>query len=312
MTLQELHSKLVAKRIELVYMFTGEEIGIMNIYINQIAKMSGMQVHRADSFADVYNQIRKPGAFKQNFVYVIRDDKDISENEKVQTLVKAHDWKDIVIFLFTSLDKRLKFYKQYKDAIVEFNRLESANLRKYIKKELQTLSDDECKQLAEVCECDYSRILLEIDKVKQYKTVKNITESKALFELISNGTIYQPPKDAIFDWCDAMMNCSKKAFDLYNQSLLVGEATLPLLTVLYNDIKQTYQVQSCDSKDVSKSTGLTGWQIQCGKKYVGKYTDEELLSYLEFIRDMEVGIKSGTVEDAMVVPYTMIKMLGGY
>lgn len=313
MTIQELHSQLVAKKTQPVYMFTGEEIGIMNIYISQISKLSGMQIYRADSFEEVYGSIKKQSSTVcKNFVYVIRDDKDIQENEKAQKIVGEHKWKDIVIFLFTSLDKRTKFYKQYKDTLTEFNYLNEANLKPYIKRELKTLSDNECIDFAKVCECDYSRILLEVDKVRQYAKAQNISESKSLFNLLKEGTIYQPPKDAIFEWCDAIMNCSKKAFDLYNQSLLVGEATLPLITVLYNNIKQTLQVQSCTSKDISKSTGLTGWQIQCGKKYVGKYTDEELKSYLQLIRECEVGIKTGTIEESMVVPYIMFTILGGY
>ena len=172
------------------------------------------------------------------------------------------------------------------------------------------LNDTNCERLIQVCENDYSRILLEVDKINQFD---HENPNSAFEHLLKSGTIYQPPKDAIFDWCETVMSIKPKlAFDLYDQCMRVGEATLPMLTVLYNNVKQTYQVQSCNSKDIGKSTGLTGWQITCGKKFSGKYTDKELLYYMKLLREMEVGIKTGKVDEDIVIPFIMVTMLGGY
>ena len=62
---------------------------------------------------------------------------------------------------------RATFYKHYKDEIIDFEPLPDGILKKYIQKEI-ALSDKSCQKLIDICEHDYGRILLEIDKIKRY------------------------------------------------------------------------------------------------------------------------------------------------
>jgi DNA polymerase III delta subunit len=220
----------------------------------------------------------------------------------------------MLIFLLTNVDKRLKFYKHWKDVIVEFEPLPEATLKKYIKKEI-ALSDKNCEKLIEVCASDYSRILLEIDKIKAFQAYCNQQtkiyprEDDCFNELLKQGVIYQPPKDAIFDYVDAVLKHEvNKAFDLLEQCYAVGESTIVLLSVLYTNIKQVLQVQSCKSNDISKSTGLTGWQIKCAKEKMGHYSIGDLVYMLKLVRDTEMRIKTGEIEEQMAVPYVMVNI----
>lgn len=132
---------------------------------------------------------------------------------------------------------------------------------------------------------------------------------KAFEILVKDGTIYKPPYDAIFDFVDAVLkNKVNLAFDLLQQAYAVGENTMTLITVLYTNIKQLLQVQSCQSKDISKSTGLDGWQIKNAKSRCGYYTNDDLLYFLSVLRKCEKGIKIGTMEEQHAMEYILINI----
>ena len=133
---------------------------------------------------------------------------------------------------------------------------------------------------------------------------------KAFETLIADGTIHVPAKDAIFDFIDAILdNEYDKIFDLYNQCLAVGEATMVMLSVLYNNARAVLQVQTCNSKEISKSTGLTGWQIMNAKKHLHKWKNDELMHLLEIVQKCESGIKTGKIADDVAMEYVLVNIL---
>jgi len=139
---------------------------------------------------------------------------------------------------------------------------------------------------------------------------KRLDYDKAFEILLKDGTIYQPPRDAIFDFVEAVLAGKvNKSFDLYDQCVAIGEAVMVMLTVLYNNAKAVLQVQTCGSKDISKSTGLTGWQIKNAKPLCGIYTDDELITLLQKIQSCEIGIKTGRVDEEFVMEYILTTTL---
>ena len=310
MEISQVKSDIKQNTLKPIYIFIGEELEVMNIYLKQMSTKGNKQLFRTDTFRQVYKTCKSPKMMSEPKLYVVRDDNEVLTNEKIHKLLTDTEWvkNNVLVLVFTTIDKRSKFYKSYKDTIVEFNPLESPILKKYIQKQI-SLSDKNCDKLIEVCESNYGRILLEIDKIKRFDHEMTIGKDNAFEHLLYDGTIYQPPKDAIFDFVDAVLNRSSKCFDLYEQCLAVGEASMVMLSVLYNNAKQTLQVQSCQSKDIGKTTGLTGWQIQCAKKYVGRYKTSELIHIMKLIRNMEIGIKTGKVEEKFAVPYILVNIL---
>lgn len=300
------------KEIPQFLIFTGPEWVVQKIYIDKIAEVVGLEKKYVDSISDVYGTLRSRNMFSKNSLYVIRDDKEITGNEKVQEQLK-HDLlkNNYLILLLTTVDKRTKFYKTYKDTICEFETLKPAILKKYIQKDIG-LSDSNCDKLMEICEYDYGRCLLEIDKIKNHaKATKAEDMPNNVFELLLfDGTIYQPPKDAIFDFVDAILDRKVSCFGLYEQCKAVGEATMVMLTVLYNNAKAVLQVQSCaDTKDVAKTTGLTPWQVKNASKHIGKYKTGELVKMLRLIRECERGIKIGRYEEQFVMDFILAEVL---
>lgn len=289
--------------------FTGPEWVVQKTFIDKISEVTGLDKKYVDSITDIYGTLRSRQIFVKNSLYVVRDDKEITHNEKIQEQL-SHGMlnNNRLILLLTAVDKRTKFYKMYKDTIIEFSALKPAILKKYIQAEI-SLSGKNVDKLMEVCEYDYGRCLLEIDKIKRFDHEMTIGKDNAFEHLLYEGIIYQPPKDAIFDFVDSVLDRDVSCFDLYEQCKAVGEATMVMISVLYNNAKALLQVQSCSNSDISKSTGLTPWQVNNARKHLNKYKIGELVSMLRLIRECEKGIKIGQYEEQYVIDYILAKVL---
>lgn len=311
MDAKTIKNQIAKNTLQPLYIFLGEEWKVQQIYIDQIVKVSGKAKRYIDSISDIFSKLRSVSFLQTGYVYVVRDDKDILTEEKLQDNLLSVLGDNILILLLTTVDKRTKFYKRYKDTICEFERMKPQILAKYIDKEIE-LSEDNIERLMEVCDYDYGRCLLEIDKIKQYRKpyANDIFYNDAFMLLLKDGTIYQPPQDAIFDFVDAVLKRKiKLCFNLLYQSYAVGEAVLVLLSVLYNNAKQVLQVQTCTSENIAKSTGLTAWQIKCAQDKRGYYSNEELEYMLRLIHKCETGIKSGKMEEQIAVEYILVHIM---
>lgn len=307
MNITDVKKQIKEKSLSSFYIFTGEEIEVQRIYINKIAEVSNMSVVRANSISDIWNIMTRPTLIDEKHVYVVRDDKDFNSNATLQKQLQEDVLNgNILIILLTNVDKRTLLYKTFKDTIITFEYLSTDILIKHVQSNI-ALNKSNSKRLIELCANDYSRILLEIDKITRYDT-KNV--DKAFEELVEQGTIYTPPKDAIFDFVDAVLRRQvSRAYNLLEQCYAVGESNMALLSVLYSNAKQMLQVQSCESRDIVKSTGLTAWQVKCAKERIGKYRIGELVYMLKLIQKIQKGIVTGQIDEYMSVEYLLVNVL---
>lgn len=137
-----------------------------------------------------------------------------------------------------------------------------------------------------------------------------MTYDEAFEILVKDGTIYEPPYDAIFDLVDAILDRDiNRTFNLLQQSYEVGEATMVMLSVLYTNAKALLQVQIYKGNEITKATGLTGWQIKNVKHLVGKYSENELIYIVQLIQKIESGIKTGKMEDEFAMQYLLTHIM---
>ena len=268
----------------------------MQIYINQTAKVTQKSVKYADSFADIYAKLQSKSLFRENYLYVVQDDTDIVKNEKLYSQINDIVKNDMLIFKFSS---------EFKDCTVEFKPLSEDLLSKYIKKEIN-LSMGNIRELISICDSNYGRILLEIDKIKRYDEDVNY----AFNHLADTGIIHSDVDSVVFDFVDSVL--SRKpvtSFGLKDICERAGDNVLGMLTLLYNNARNVLQVQTCDSNDIAKTTGLTAWQIKNAKKYVNRYTDDELIDLLFDIQKCQKGIVTGTIEEKYVLDYILVRLL---
>lgn len=297
------------KHTDNFYIFTGPEIEVMHIYINKIAEVNSKKVEYKDTLAEIFKTLQNTSFLKTSYCYIIRDDPDFLKNEKLWETIKDSLGNNIVIFIVSKIDKRGKFYKRFKSDIVTFDYMKPEVLDKYAAKEIDLGYNDRMK-LIDICQCDYSRILLEIDKIKQFMDAnQDMTAKQAFQTLLRQGTIYCPAGDVVFEFVDAVLKRNIQVYSLLDECKRSGEATLTMLTLLFNNFKQVLQVQACTSSDIAKSTGLTTWQIKCAEEKRGNYSIGDLVNAMKVIRNAEVGIKSGKIPEDIAIDYVLVNIL---
>lgn len=321
MELHELQQQIIDKNLNHLYIWTGEEQGIMDVYLEKISEVIGCAPIRLDSVQEAYAKMIQRRISGGCRLFVVRDDKDYLKQEKAWATINGIHMitEDYLVLIYTSMDKRSKFYKQNHESIIEFAKLPPELLAKYIQKKLPELSDSNRKQLAEICECDYNRILLECDKIQRYFNAVtldqelNISYDDVFLKLVREGVIYKPIGDITFKLTDAVItrNLSEIARYLY-QAKLKGEPEVMILSILYNGFKQVLMVQGLGSNqaDAAKRTGLTPWQVKMAKEKQGHYTISELVQAIKVIRETEKSIKTGRIDSDIALEYAIVNIVG--
>ena len=306
MEIRAVKKQIQTRQLGKFYLFTGEEIEAQRLYIEKIAEVTEREVVRAESVAEVLKF--KQGILKVPRLFVVWDDKDFMKAENAWDNLPELLGDKMLIFQITNLDKRTKFYKHFEEQIVTFNYMSVDVLYKYVQREC-SLSDTNTEKLINLCKCDYSRILLEIDKINRYAEVTEQTADKSFELLVADGTIYKAPEDAIFDFVDAVLQAKPNlAYRLLEDCRAFEESSVKLISVLYSNMKRVLQVQSCDSKDISQSTGLSAWDIKCTQKNLNYWSSGDLVYFLKVLQRAEKAIKTGQLEESIAIDYVLTRI----
>lgn len=315
MKLPDLQKQIVSKNIDHILLLFGEEVAIMDIYLDKICKVANGDVFRFDTVKEAYAKlVQRRITTSGSRVFIVRDDKEFfkADKEWVKVFSAAENSNDYLIIIYSTMDKRSKFYKQNQEKLCEFEKLSPAVLAGYIDKLLPGMSAQEKEMFAEICECSYSRILLEANKVRHYAKVNRWENPQAFRELLQKGVIYQPIGDITFLFTDAILTRNTRDTAKYLlQAKAIGESEILTLSVLYNGFKQILMVQGLgrDQSEPCKRTGLTPWQVKMAKEKQGHYSIAELVNALKVIRSVEKGIKTGAIDADVAVEYVIVNIM---
>ena len=289
------------------YIFIGEEWKVQQIYLKKLSQITKFTIDKATDVVSIQQKLHSRSFFEPGKLYVVRDDYTIFTNEKLRdNLLDVNFIKgNMLVLILTQPDKRLKQIKGLSDVLIEFNKLPLDTLKKHLKQEIP-LTDANCELLINVCENDYGRILLEVDKLKCFKKDPNIV----LAELLESGAIYSPPEDSIFNLVDAILSRNVKAvYRFLDNCKNINEHSLVILQVMYTKLKELLQVQSYDGTDVVNATGIADWQVKKLRAKCGNYSNGELVYALRLINDAEVKLKTGLFDESIIVDYVLVNIL---
>ena len=315
MTIIDLKDQIIKNNLSNFYIFTGTEIGIINIYLQQMSNKLSLPITRADSILSIYGRCQGGSLFGDSTgFYVIRDDRDFMKQEQLFDTIKTSIRKNVIVLLYDKIDSRLKFGKHFKDDIVAFEKLTPNVLKSYIKKEIP-LSDKNIETLMEVCGGSYDMCMLEVDKISQFVMSGEIrgydmTYDEAFTDLLECGVIYQPEETDVFKFTDAVCNRNKKlAFELEQVLMANNNSSINILGTLYNSMKSVMLIQVCERKNISEVTGLDNRLIYFNKKYVGKYSSGELVKAIKLISKVIEGVKNGWIDDVYATKFVLVNIL---
>lgn len=308
MDIRTVKKQIQSKRFsDRYFVFTGEEIEAQRIYVNKIAEVTGKPVRRIERVSEAFN--KRASLLCVSYCFVCRDDTEFWKTTTPVEMINELLGDNILILQMTNIDKRSKSYKSYSSNIVEFNYMDADVLYKYTE-QVCPLSDDNAFTLIAMCENDYSRILLEADKINRYSSATGVGVDEAFTTLIEAKAITRPPKDAIFDFTDAMLRAQiDKAFALLEECKAIGESPLRVISVLYGNFKRVLQYQVCESRDICKTTGLTPYEVSLAKQTAGIWASADLVFFLRTLQRLEQAIKQGEVEEDKALDLLMVSIL---
>ena len=291
----------------------GEEQAILNIYIQHIAQ--NYKIVHCDTVAYALSQVGKKSIDKSNKVYIVNEDNAYTkadENWKSveQTFNKS---RHILLIKYHSLDKRSKFYLNNKQNSVEFTHLSEDVLISYINQKLPNLSEKNASKLVEYCSNDYGRILMEIDKIKQYSSVRtDLTIDSCFVQLDKQGLFHKEIGDITFELTNAVLGgYPETAMQKLDEAKRKGEPAMMIASILYNGFRNllAYQGLGSNKQGAMERTGMSKGELYGCTKNVGGYSIAEVKRNMLKCQEVEAGIKMGTIDEEIALEYIVLSCL---
>ena len=291
----------------------GEEQAILNIYIQHIAQ--NYKIVHCDTVAYALSQVGKKSIDKSNKVYIVNEDIAYTKAEESWKNVKQTFEKSrhILLIKYHSLDKRSKFYLNNKQNSVEFTHLSKDVLISYINQKLPDLSEKNASKLVEYCSNDYGRILLEVDKIKQYSSVRtDLTIDSCFVQLDKQGLFHKEIGDITFELTNAVLGgYPETAMQKLDEAKRKGEPAMMIASILYNGFRNllAYQGLGSNKQGAMERTGMSKGELYGCTKNVGGYSIAEVKRNMLKCQEVEAGIKMGTIDEEIVLEYIVLSCL---
>ena len=313
MELIDLMKKISSNDIPHFLILFGEEQKIIDIYINNICdKIQAKKVVK-ESVSSVVKNIGKKSIDKCKKLYIVTEDIAFTKLEDNWESVKNAINKDYVILRYNSLDKRSAFVRKNQQNIVEFSHLSDDVLQQYIQRDLPDLSDENVSKLISYCSNDYGRILLEVDKIKQYSSVRtDLAIDSCFVQLDKQGLFHKEIGDITFELTDAVLGgYPEKAIQKLDEAKRKGEPAMMISSILYNGFRNllAYQGLGKNKQGAMERTGMTKGELWGCTKNVGGYNIEEVKRNMLFCQKVESGIKMGTIDEDIALEYLVLSCL---
>ena len=273
MDIKLLKTDILSNNIPNFLIFEVYEYALAEQYIDYISSTINKPIKLYYSSKEAIYDIETN--LKEDYLYIIYNDKSvISDEDIVKALINS---KRNIIVYYTELDKRSSFYKNNKNYIVEFKKLDKNTLLAYA---IKLCKDKKCSidqgkliTLIEYCNNDLGILINELDKIFTLEQENSNVLAKYLLE---EGFIDYRETN-IFDFINLILNKDKKAFEYY---LRINESPVNILINLFN---------------ISKKRFISSRNLF--------YKDVMKLSYNLYCR-----ILSGTIDSSYSIKYLMLKV----
>lgn len=313
MELVDLMKRISSNDIPHFLILFGEEQTILDIYLTHILEVTNTKRISADSVSYIMQNINKKRFDKSLRLYVVQDDMSFLKAEDSWETVRNAPTKDYIILRYHSLDKRSSFAKKNQQNLVEFSRLTKEVLQTYISKDLPDLSEKNSSKLVEYCNYDYGRILMEIDKIKQYSSSRtDLTIDSCFVQLDKQGLFHKEIGDITFELTNAVLGgYPDTAMQKLDEAKRKGEPAIMIVSILYTGFRNllAYQGLGSNKQGAMERTGMTKGELYGCTKNVGGYSIAEVKRNMLKCQEIEAGIKMGTIDEDIALEYAVLSCL---
>ena len=310
MNIAELKSKIILNELPSILIFTGDETGLMDIYIKEIVSKTGFKKQLSETVADVFNNCSNKSILTKNKIFIVYDDNDFLKNEKAWDKLNDILGKNKIILKYHSYDSRLSFWKFFNKNVVVFERMSESVLSKHLSSDYN-LSLDRASKLVTGCGRDYFRCLLEMNKVLNLSSAKQINIDKS-FDICYDKNIL------CLDIYTDLLNLvnfalCKNRSDLiktYENLKIKNEPILKIIGALYYGFKNVLIAQSINNaRNVQQNTGISYYNYIKAKESAGHYSNIEIENILYKLMTVEHDIKSGKIDPEIVMDFLFLTVL---
>lgn len=314
--------KIAGNNIPHYLVLYGQEQTVLDMYIKQIVSVTQSHAVYVDTVASVIKHCGKKSLNKSVKCYIVSDDLSYIKAETVWDKIKKDfkKSKDYLILRYHTLDKRDKFSHNNKENLTEFAHLSTEVLQQYIYRDLPDLSEKNALSLIDYCNHDYGRILMEIDKIKQYieyNTVRRddyyVPEVNSVFKILDKqGLFHKEIGDITFELTNAVLGgYTDQAIVKLDEARRKGEPAMMIASILYNGFRNllAYQGLGKNKQGALERTGLTKGELYGCTKNIGGYSLSEVKRNMLFCQQVEAGIKMGTIDESIALDYLVLHCL---
>lgn len=219
----------------------------------------------------------------------------------------------LLIFISDSekLDERKKIVKliKQKGIVKEFNT--TTNINSIVKSFFNDykISDSSITKLINRVGNNLPLLEEEAEKLKLYKDdIKEINDEDILKITNKNGDL------DIFKLIDNIIMKNKKvATETYNEMIKYGEEPIKILIMIASQIRLMYQTKllykkGYTEKDSASLLGIHPYRVKLATEKGRKYTESDLLMYLDNLADLDSKIKQSNVDKKMAIELFILKI----
>lgn len=306
MNIAELKKDMKANNLAGLYIFTGEEIYIRNLYIEQIVDL-GFIWKELPTVAELFKSVGTTKLIQKPTLYVIRDDMDFIKQDSTvwdKLVAWVNNSVNKVILIYNNIDKRNKFFKTFEENTVKFEKLSETVLLKYVQKETD-ISKENALDLIHRCDSNFNLCLLELNKVIMFSLSNNISIDEAYRKCCADRIVLDLPKESLEKYITAVMNKDfSLAIEISNDFDFTEEPPLKILAFLYNSFEALFAVVAYESGLSLKKneSGANFWAVKNAEIFGMKWQIKQVRDMMDFIQFLESGIKMGMVSADAAIP----------
>lgn len=306
MNIAELKKDMKANNLAGLYIFTGEEIYIRNLYIEQIVDL-GFIWKELPNVAELFKSVGTTKLIQKPTLYVIRDDMDFIKQDSTvwdKLVAWVNNSVNKVILIYNNIDKRNKFFKTFEENTVKFEKLSETVLLKYVQKEAD-ISRENALDLIHRCDSNFNLCLLELNKVIMFSLSNNISIDEAYRKCCADRIVLDLPKESLEKYITAVMNKDfSLAIEISNDFDFTEEPPLKILAFLYNSFEALFAVVAYESGLSLKKneSGANFWAVKNAEIFGIKWQIKQVRDMMDFIQFLESGIKMGIVSADAAIP----------
>ena len=306
MNIAELKKDMKANNLAGLYIFTGEEIYIRNLYIEQIVDL-GFIWKELPTVAELFKSVGTTKLIQKPTLYVIRDDMDFIKQDSTvwdKLVAWVNNSVNKVILIYNNIDKRNKFFKTFEENTVKFEKLSETVLLKYVQKETD-ISRENALDLIHRCDSNFNLCLLELNKVIMFSLSNNMSIDEAYRKCCADRIVLDLPKESLEKYITAVMNKDfSLAIEISNDFDFTEEPPLKILAFLYNSFEALFAVVAYESGLSLKKneSGANFWAVKNAEIFGIKWQIKQVRDMMDFIQFLESGIKMGIVSADAAIP----------